>query len=180
MTVCEQSRCHSSDGALNTDSFSPDKWTQATSWMKQLSPKPTFLSPSIFYMWGAEVPNLCTTVRCPHPVVILILEWFKIGSWITFQRIPQESARENSFNLHFNQTKDASELSDFCSQQKGIECVSVFECIYDSSCFSQWGPCISGRILRRLDYQGSNLIYLNKTGEFMCNFFMESCLLLNS
>lgn len=130
---CEQSRCHSGDGALNTDSFSPDKWTQAawksTSWMKQLSPKPIFIS-FHFYRWVAEVPNLCTTVRCPHPVVILILEWFKIGSWIAFQKIPQESSEENSLNLHFNQTKDMVELSDFCRQTRGSKsvcpCTNVF------------------------------------------------------
>lgn len=99
----EQSRCHSSNNTLNTDLFSPDKWTQTVwkslSWIKQLSPKPIFIFP-IFFRQLAEVPNLCTLVRCPHPVVVLILEWFKIASWIAFQKIPQEDTGANSLNLH--------------------------------------------------------------------------------
>lgn len=59
----------------------------------------------------------------------------------------------------------------FVANKGEFECASVFECIYKSTCFYHWGPCISGRILWWLDYQGSNLICQKKTGAPMRNFF---------
>lgn len=102
----EQSRCHSSDYALYTVLFSLDKWTRAVwkslSWIKLLNPKPLFF---LSFPFSSVHPLRSQTsipwLRCPHPVAAgLILEWFRIASWIAFQKIPQEDTGANSFNLH--------------------------------------------------------------------------------
>lgn len=67
----EQSRCHSSNNALYTDLFSPDKWTRTVwkslSWIKQLSPKPLlYLSYFLkFAHWGLKPLHL--GLGCPRP-----------------------------------------------------------------------------------------------------------------
>lgn len=149
----EQSRCHSSNNTLYKDLFSPDKWTRAVwkslSWLKQLSLKPLFFIFPISFSSLTEVPNLCTLVRCPHPEAGLILEWFKIASWIGFQKIPQENAEANSFNLHVYLNKRHDQIVGVFQPTKENVCACSF-LLYDTNaskiykltrCWKQFYEC---------------------------------------